>query len=208
MIAQTIEMNVEQFWSLANGIGLDTQRDSVYIAVLLAQASVETDWFKSPNYMEANNMFGMRPAKKRPQNRVGIRVAGNNGEFAVFATLNESLRDRIAWDSYNNISRPQTWDDVTTYMAIVMQKGYTHESTYIQAWKDRLGRYVEAFDNGAVNVDFVGGADDADGLFDNGGSGGLGLIDGYNKFKLKYGLIGVVILAVGGYFAYKYFKKR
>lgn len=199
-------MTVEQWWSLGMGLGLNMQTDSVYLAVLLGQADLETGGFRSRVYMEANNMFGMRPAERRPQNRVGIMDTAN-GKFAIFQTLNESLRDRIAWDSYNNIERPMTWDDASVYMAKVMKKGYTHETNYISVWKERVAKYVGAYDLDSPDMMTVEDMDDdGSGLFN--GTGGLGLVDGINKVKMRYGILGIIVLAVLGYWLYRRFKNR
>jgi len=209
MIASTIQMNLDQFYSLAVANGFQNN-DMVYMTILYAQARLETGNFTSRVYMDANNMFGMRPTTRRAQNRVGV-LSTNNGEFAKFQTLNESFRDRVEWDSYNNIPRPQTLEEARGYMERVMSKGYTHESTYISTWLQILSSLIdsgvaEIYGQSPIDVEGLEGGEDGEGLFD--GTGGLGLIEGINKFKVKYGIIGLFVVAVLGWFAYKRFKNK
>lgn len=205
MIAKTIDMNLDHFYGMGVDLGLQNN-DMIYLATLYAQAILETGSFKSNIYMTANNMFGMRPAQKRTKLYDSV-LSTANGDFASYNTLEQSLRDRIALDTYNNVARPQTWEDVRVYMEKVMQKGYTHEKTYVTAWSDCLSRII----SNAEDYDFSdsqGGGQDSilDSLLPE-GSGGFGLMDGINKIKASYGVIGVILLSVVGWFVYKKIKK-
>lgn len=207
MTAQTIEMNLDHFYSLSMGIGFQNN-DMVYMTILYAQAILETGRFTSNVYKSANNMYGMRPASRRAQNRVGVLNTAN-GDFAKFQTLDESLRDRVNWDQYNNITRPQRLEDARDYMRSVMDKGYTHEASYVSTWMNILGALIESGDASLYGQDMVD-MDDQDTwqLPIGEGSGGLGLMEGINKIKVRYGILGLILLAGVAYFFYKRFIKK
>lgn len=116
-----------------------------YRKVLRAQAAFETGNFTSRRYNEDNNAFGMRCARVRPQARRGCTVDG----FAVYASVWQAVKDRIALDRYNGVAPPDSrrkgpdllnspWDNrVAEYMDDVLAAGYVpanERATYRQRW--------------------------------------------------------------------------
>jgi len=64
---------------------------------IFAQAQVETGDFSSRLFTEANNLFGMRCATVRKQNRIACL---NN--YAVFYSPEDSVKDYLSWLEYSN----------------------------------------------------------------------------------------------------------
>jgi len=64
---------------------------------IFAQSQVETGEFSSRLFNEANNLFGMRCATVRKQNRIACL---NN--YAVFYSKEDSVKDYLSWLEYAN----------------------------------------------------------------------------------------------------------
>lgn len=68
-------------------------------ALLTAQAAFETGEFTSEILVGNNNAFGMRQPKVRDTTSLGDK----NG-YASYASIDDSIRDRLLWDDYNKVS--------------------------------------------------------------------------------------------------------
>jgi len=88
---------------------------------IIAQAQVETGDFTSRLYKEANNLFGMRCAKVRPQKRV---ACFNN--YAVYGTKEESVKDYLAWLDYANF--PANIESVDSFVYELKKRRYFTDS--------------------------------------------------------------------------------
>lgn len=120
------------------------QLPKVYTAVLYAQAIHETGRFTSNIFLNANNAFGMRPARKREQNRVSILDTAN-GQFAVYADTKNSFLDRVNLDEYNNTSKPRTIADIEYYVDTVLAKNYVpvnQRMQYKTAWMSLINEVL------------------------------------------------------------------
>lgn len=142
----------------------------VYAVVLYAQAIHETGRFTSNVYRNANNAYGMKVAKVRPQNRVG-----SFGAYALYASVEDSILDRIAWDAYNSISPVDNINDIQEYMRTVIPR-YAEDPDYFQKWftyvrevlnqfrdsvdsvpNDELETYLVEGDHNSSGFNFFGG---------------------------------------------------
>lgn len=121
--------------------------DHYYYRALYAQAKLETG-FSSRLYKECNNMFGMRPSKKRQKFYIGIDdTAGRNGEFAIYSGLDMSIFDRLDLDTDfgNGGADLTTKKDLIPYMNAVQDDGYCFDCPkYVQSWS---ATYNEIFGN-------------------------------------------------------------
>lgn len=121
--------------------------DHYYYRALYAQAKLESG-FNSRLYTEANNMFGMRPSKKRKKFYIGIDdTSGRNGEFAIYSGLDMAIFDRLDLDVDfgNGGSDLKTKADLIPYMNAVQEDGYCFDCPkYVQSWS---ATYNEIFGN-------------------------------------------------------------
>lgn len=73
--------------------------DTNRAALLTAQAAFETGEFTSDLYFANNNAFGMRQPKVRDTTSLGQK-----GNYAHYASIADSIKDRLMWDDYNKVS--------------------------------------------------------------------------------------------------------
>lgn len=184
-------MDLTQFAGVSNFFR-QKQLSQVYACVLFAQAQLETGRFTSNIFCNANNAFGMRPAQKRPQDRVGIFPTAN-GDFALYADVPTSFMDRVALDVYNGIPLPQRLDQVKGYMIAVLEAGYAPEATYLAGWETHFCEVLER------NESSMGLEDDDVYQPNENVNNSLGLGNKWIYF--------LVALAVG-FFGFKYLKKK
>jgi len=121
-------------------------------APLLAQAKFETNDFTSYGFNKRNNAFGMRPSQPSATSLNATRMRpkwwnGEDNNFAQYFSTWQSVRDRIDWDTYNDIptkppalvatsDAPYMW-----YMAPVLAAGYVpiqDRPGYAVAWQGKL----------------------------------------------------------------------
>jgi uncharacterized FlgJ-related protein len=67
--------------------------------VALAQSMLETGYFKSPIFLDNNNLFGM----KQPKQRQTLSKGTNRGH-ASFDNWQDSVKDYKMWQDYNKLS--------------------------------------------------------------------------------------------------------
>jgi hypothetical protein len=121
-------------------------------SVLVAQARLETDNFRSWGFNNRNNPFGMRPSQPNQgaPNATRLRPkywsAESNG-FAEYTTYWSACKDRLQWDAHNRIDfgtddgfriAGEPSSNVTQYMAAVLAAGYVpleERASYLNLWK-------------------------------------------------------------------------
>jgi len=114
-------MDAVRFYNVA----LDTIGDRAsepIVRIITAQAMHETGVFTSPVFMENNNAFGMRQPEKRPT----VSIGENRG-YAVYESVEDSIRDLILWFDYNKI--PVEFNSVGAYTAKIREYSY-YEAGY------------------------------------------------------------------------------
>lgn len=90
-------------------------------ALLTSQAAFETDGFTSNVLVNNNNAFGMRQPKVRDTTSLGDK----NG-YASYASIDDSIRDRLLWDDYNKVSYEGA--TVTTFVQSLNKLSYFEDS--------------------------------------------------------------------------------
>lgn len=89
--------------------------------IVLAQAIHESNNFKSPLFIENNNMFGMKPAV--------VRIStskGNHNGYAYYDTWTESVYDYALYAA-TYLSNIQTKDEYYSYLS----QNYAEDSLYV-----------------------------------------------------------------------------
>ena len=110
-------------------------KDSYQARALYAQATHETGRFTSRVYREAKNMFGMRPATKRTKFYTSI-LNTNQGQYASYADIGDSLVDRLDWDNDWNLVMPRDGTEIQPYIDAVKSKKYAEDPDYTKIWYD------------------------------------------------------------------------
>lgn len=110
--------------------------DSLKAALLTAQAAFETDNFTSQVLVNNNNAFGMRQPQVRDTTSLG-----DKGGYASYATIDDSIKDRLLWDDYNKVSYEGA--TVTTFVQNLNKLSYFEDSFLnykngINAWMKKL----------------------------------------------------------------------
>jgi flagellum-specific peptidoglycan hydrolase FlgJ len=90
--------------------------------IIVAQAMHETGVFTSPVFAENNNAFGMR----NPEKRETTSISEARG-YAVYETVQDSIRDLQLWFNYNQI--PLEFGTPGAYSAKIREYGY-YEAGY------------------------------------------------------------------------------
>lgn len=116
-------MDFTNFKNLAIGLNLSDN----YLKALYVQAALETGNFTS-NLFRKNNLFGMKKAYKRVQDGV---VGMDKNEHVFYASLKDSLIDRVNWDNQQKILPPLSESDILHYFNSVQSKGYAEDKNYI-----------------------------------------------------------------------------
>lgn len=110
--------------------------DSARAALLTAQAAFETDNFTSAVLVNNNNAFGMRQPQVRDTTSLG-----DKGGYASYATIDDSIKDRLLWDDYNKVSYEGA--TVTTFVQNLNKLSYFEDSFLnykngVNAWMKKL----------------------------------------------------------------------
>ena len=95
--------------------------------IVLAQAILETGWFKSRLAADQLNIFGMMQPKKRPTTSTG---AGPTG-FATYSSLADSVEDYFIRNRYFRV--PDS-PDPEVYAQAVKLSGYATDPDYVKKW--------------------------------------------------------------------------
>lgn len=112
-----------------------------YPHIVLKQAIVETGWFKSKAFKEANNLFGMHRATKRPNTQSFYIYAdpspktGKHRKVAGYDNWYESVRDYKLYQEYIEKSRNNEITKYTDYYKWLKQVGYCETSSYTNLLK-------------------------------------------------------------------------
>lgn len=101
--------------------------------IVLAQSMLETDFYKSPVWLNNKNLFGMRESKLRPSTNKGTEL-----NHAVYNTWKESLYDYGMWQCKFVSSKIKT--DEQYYMFLI-QAEYAEDQTYINKLKKLVDKY-------------------------------------------------------------------
>lgn len=180
-----------------NQAGSPYAGNTIYCAILYAQLRLETANGTSNNFVNNNNLFGMRCSHQRTQ----YWESESNSGFAVYATKLRSVLDRVDWDRAHGFTPPHTNGDIADYVNSVMRAGYCPDSGYRDRWEaiisEYAGSFVDSYPNPAdthgVNEDGHGGADDErDGEGEGDGDSLFGFGSGNGGF-LSATLFGVPI---------------
>lgn len=103
----------------------------MYATVLYAQALHESGNFSSNIFQHTNNPWGMKYPTVRPADNDGYWISGNGTKWSKYTDVDQSIRDRILWDEYNNIQPPVTDADIMVYLNMIQAKGYAEDPNYI-----------------------------------------------------------------------------
>lgn len=101
---------------LGEGVSMVTKR------IITAQAMHETGVFTSTVFVENNNPFGMRQPQKRETTSIG-----ESKGYAVYESLEASIRDLQMWFDYNQI--PLEFSTASAYSAKIREYSY-YEAPY------------------------------------------------------------------------------
>lgn len=115
---------------------LDVDTDTAKI--ITAQAMHETGVFTSPVFLENNNAFGMR----RPEKRETTAISENRG-YAVYESVQESIKDLKLWFDYNGLSL--SFGIPATYAAKIREYGY-YEADYA-SYAGAMKAHLKKLDN-------------------------------------------------------------
>lgn len=165
--------------------------NTIYTAVLYAQARLESGNFGSNLARNHYNYFGMRPATSRDKYYDHV-YDGANGKFASYADGLHSVLDRVDWDNANRILPPQTIADIPAYIDEVLRKGYDSAPNYKASWLQIIQQYLGGI---AQNTQLNNAVDDYDDDYDD---------EPKKGFLQKYGLY--LLGAVLGYILAKRFR--
>lgn len=98
--------------------------------MLVKQARLESGGYTSRARREANNIFGMKMPRKRATTAIGT-ITLNEGEFARYRSIADSVLDRILLDEYFKTRKTQNWED---YIEEVLLNGYATDEKYKEKW--------------------------------------------------------------------------
>jgi uncharacterized FlgJ-related protein len=99
-----------------------------YIDIMVAQARIETGWYKSKIFIHNNNLFGM----KLPERRLTTAIGSDRGH-AQYISWQQSVADYKIWQSkvlIKNNSRRK-------YLSYI-GRNYAEDSNYINLIKKQL----------------------------------------------------------------------
>ena len=86
-----------------------------------AQAMHESDIFRSPLYLDNNNMFGMRQPVSRPTTSVGKK-----GGYANYNSVEDSAKDYVLY--YRNVGLEQSYPTVKDFVSALKKKAYFEDN--------------------------------------------------------------------------------
>lgn len=72
-----------------------------FVRFLTAQAMHESDVYSSEIYADCNNAYGMRQPSHRQTTSKG--ESNTHASYATYASLADSVRDRILWQQFNSL---------------------------------------------------------------------------------------------------------
>ncbi len=89
--------------------------------IVFRQTAHETGHFKSPLFLDHNNLFGMNEPRIRETTSLGSTTNG----FARFSHWVDSVKDYILWQDYKG-----QWHDQTDYYEFLSSVGYAEDPDY------------------------------------------------------------------------------
>ena len=95
--------------------------------IAFRQAQLETGWFTSDLFLNANNLFGMRYAQVRD-----TYASGEYKNHAEYKTWLSSVKDYALWQKWY-IDRGH---DITNYYVFLKKVGYATDKRYINKLKE------------------------------------------------------------------------
>jgi len=104
--------------------------------VVIKQAALETDWFKSRTFRKANNLFGMHRATRRPNTQSFYIYAdpspktGKKRKVAGYDHWYDSVKDYKLYQKYMEEKRNLKITMNTDYYNWLRQVGYCETSSY------------------------------------------------------------------------------
>ena len=111
----------------------------MYPEVALAQSMLETGYFKSPIFLDNNNLFGMKHPKQRP-----TTSKGKNRGHASFTNWQDSVKDYKMWQDYNHLSNLSKTDYINKLNRIYCIPPSCGQSNYAQKIKSLLPKALSA----------------------------------------------------------------
>ena len=104
--------------------------------VVFAQAVIESGHFKSPLFINKNNLFGMRVPKKRETTAVN---KGNKG-YAKYHSWDSSVDDYLLWQEFTLKNKNELTK--TQYLSL-LGKIYAKDKNYITSLKRVMNKHKE-----------------------------------------------------------------
>lgn len=104
--------------------------------VVFAQAVIESGHFKSPLFINKNNLFGMKVPKKRETTAVN---KGNKG-YAKYHSWDSSVDDYLLWQEFTLKNKNELTK--TQYLSL-LGKIYAKDKNYITSLKRVMNKYKE-----------------------------------------------------------------
>lgn len=104
--------------------------------VVFAQAIIESGHFKSPLFINKNNLFGMKVPKKRETTAVN---KGNKG-YAKYHSWDSSVDDYLLWQEFTLKNKNELTK--TQYLSL-LGKIYAKDKNYITSLKRVMNKYKE-----------------------------------------------------------------
>ena len=185
-------MTFENFYGKFNQT--EYQGNEPYAMALYIQAVHESDNFRSNLSTNYNNLFGMKVATVRKQNRDG-EISTKNGDFAIYGSPMLSIMDRIALDVYNRVNPPKDLDSIVSYFIEVQGRGYAEvqSPSYVSRLQSTANRLIDA-----------GELSDLEGL-DEEQSTGISNVISLGLFSVSKTVLFYVIGIIAGYVLYRRF---
>lgn len=104
--------------------------------VVFAQAVIESGHFKSPLFINKNNLFGMKVPKKRETTAVN---KGNKG-YAKYHSWDSSVDDYLLWQEFTLKNKNELTK--TQYLSL-LGKIYAKDKNYITSLKRVMNKHKE-----------------------------------------------------------------
>ena len=104
--------------------------------VVFAQAIIESGHFKSPLFINKNNLFGMKVPKKRETTAVN---KGNKG-YAKYHSWDSSVDDYLLWQEFTLKNKNELTK--TQYLSL-LGKIYAKDKNYITSLKRVMNKHKE-----------------------------------------------------------------
>lgn len=104
--------------------------------VVFAQAVIESGHFKSPLFINKNNLFGMKVPKKRETTAVN---KGNKG-YAKYHSWDSSVDDYLLWQQFTLKNKSELTK--TQYLSL-LGKIYAKDKKYISSLKRVMSEHKE-----------------------------------------------------------------